>query len=149
MSRSFLLVLSLVFLVGVVGCGSEKHVEPANHESLSHDEHATHEKTEVSDAFADMAPTDREAAIAQKTCPVSDQELGSMGTPIKVVVEGREVFVCCQGCVDELKKTLKSMSLNSISPTVIECVRQLEETYRTSASMAVLIAHEKLLAIEV
>jgi hypothetical protein len=103
MPRSFLLVLSLALSVGVAGCGSEKQVEPATHESHSHDEHAAHEKTEVSDAFAGLSPADRVAAIAQKMCPVSDQELGSMGTPIKVVVEGREVFVCCQGCVDELK----------------------------------------------
>jgi hypothetical protein len=104
MSRPFLLVLSLALSVGVAGCGSEKQVEPVTHESHSHDEHAAHEITEVNEAFADLSPADREAVTAQKMCPVSDQELGSMGTPIKVVVEEHEVFVCCQGCVDELKK---------------------------------------------
>lgn len=103
MSRSLFLALPLALSVGLAGCGSEKQVEPAAHESHSHDEHSAHEKSEVSEAFADLSLADREAAAAQKMCPVSDQELGSMGTPIKVVVEGRDVFVCCQGCVDELK----------------------------------------------
>jgi hypothetical protein len=26
-----------------------------------------------------------------------------MGTPIKVSVEGRDVFICCDGCTDSLK----------------------------------------------
>jgi hypothetical protein len=26
-----------------------------------------------------------------------------MGTPIKVTVEGKDVFVCCEGCIEELK----------------------------------------------
>jgi Cu(I)/Ag(I) efflux system membrane fusion protein len=28
--------------------------------------------------------------------------LGSMGVPIKVDVDGRPVFICCEGCRDEL-----------------------------------------------
>ena len=49
------------------------------------------------------------AAMAQKICPVQLDEdgqpnrLGSMGMPIKVIVEGREVYVCCAGCIAELK----------------------------------------------
>jgi membrane fusion protein, copper/silver efflux system len=32
--------------------------------------------------------------------------LGSkeMGPPVRVVVEGRVVFVCCEGCIADLKK---------------------------------------------
>jgi hypothetical protein len=96
-------MLALGFSVVVAGCGSEKQVEPVSQKSHSHDEHSAQDKTEVSEAFGDLSPTDREAATKQRMCPVSDQELGSMGTPIKVVVEGRDIFVCCQGCVDELK----------------------------------------------
>ena len=42
--------------------------------------------------------TDKELIEQQKTCPVSDQPLGSMGKPVKVVVKGRRVFLCCAGC---------------------------------------------------
>ena len=41
---------------------------------------------------------DQKLARAQKTCPVSDQPLGSMGTPIKLEVKGKTVFLCCAGC---------------------------------------------------
>jgi hypothetical protein len=103
MLRSLLLFVPIALSVGLVGCSSEKQVEHVTHESHSHDDHSAHDKTEASEAFAKLSPADREAATAQKMCPVSDQALGSMGTPIKVVVEGREIFVCCQGCVEELK----------------------------------------------
>lgn len=34
------------------------------------------------------------------TCPISGKKLGSMGDPIALLVEGREVKVCCAGCKD-------------------------------------------------
>lgn len=48
--------------------------------------------------------TEDELAIArQKLCPVSGKKLGSMGRPIKSIVNGKPVFVCCQGCTNALK----------------------------------------------
>jgi YHS domain-containing protein len=56
---------------------------------------------------------DRELAAAQGVCPVTGEPLGSMGVPIKVNVQGRTVFLCCQGCVAEIEahpdKYLKQM----------------------------------------
>lgn len=43
----------------------------------------------------------------QKICPVTDEPLGSMGAPVRVVVDGRVVFVCCEGCTPALKKEPK------------------------------------------
>ena len=39
--------------------------------------------------------SDQELIEKQKTCPVTDALLGSMGTPVKVQVKGRTVFLCC------------------------------------------------------
>lgn len=47
---------------------------------------------------------DRIAARQQGICPVSGEPLGSMGKPIKLTVEGREVFICCSGCEDTLRE---------------------------------------------
>ncbi|WP_435005585.1 heavy metal-binding domain-containing protein [Tundrisphaera lichenicola] len=44
-------------------------------------------------------------AEAQKICPVTGKPLGSMGTPVKVLVEGRVVLVCCEGCEGPLLKS--------------------------------------------
>ncbi len=34
----------------------------------------------------------------QKTCPVTGEELGSMGKPVPVALKGQTVYVCCRGC---------------------------------------------------
>jgi hypothetical protein len=34
----------------------------------------------------------------QQTCPVTDAPLGSMGTPVFTMIDGRKVFLCCRGC---------------------------------------------------
>ena len=47
---------------------------------------------------------DTTAIAQQKICPVMEEKLGSMGTPWKVHVEGRDVFVCCKGCIKFLQK---------------------------------------------
>jgi YHS domain-containing protein len=46
--------------------------------------------------------TDKELIEKQKICPVTDAPLGSMGAPVKVVVKGRTVFLCCAGCKKKL-----------------------------------------------
>ncbi|HIG10528.1 MAG: hypothetical protein ABGY71_01995 [bacterium] len=38
------------------------------------------------------------------TCPVSGEELGSMGAAIKHLVGGREVRLCCKSCIRKIKK---------------------------------------------
>lgn len=49
--------------------------------------------------------SDEDAAFAIQepftltTCPVSGEELGSMGDPIVLDVDGSEVKLCCKGCV--------------------------------------------------
>jgi hypothetical protein len=47
---------------------------------------------------------DRLLAARQKFCPVTGEPLDSMGGPIRLVVEGRVVFVCCKGCEEPLRK---------------------------------------------
>lgn len=43
-------------------------------------------------------------AIAQlKLCPVSREELGSMGTPLKVARDGQATYLCCKGCLKKVQ----------------------------------------------
>jgi hypothetical protein len=52
-----------------------------------------------------LKPEDRKLAEAQKWCAVEpENELGSMGVPVKVVLKGEPVFLCCKGCVKAAKK---------------------------------------------
>ena len=54
--------------------------------------------------FPELAPEDRPLAERQKLCPVTNNPLGSMGTPARVVVSGQVVFLCCDGCEGALKR---------------------------------------------
>ncbi|MCM2369967.1 hypothetical protein [Aporhodopirellula aestuarii] len=50
------------------------------------------------------ATTADAAAIAkQKVCPVMDEPLGGMGTPIKVMVGDKPIFLCCKGCIKKVQ----------------------------------------------
>jgi membrane fusion protein, copper/silver efflux system len=59
-------------------------------------------KPELIAALAKMSKEDRELAERQRICPVADFALGSMGTPQKVEVKGQSVFICCEGCRENL-----------------------------------------------
>ena len=45
-----------------------------------------------------LTDADRKAAVAQKLCPVTEERLGSMGVPIKVVADDQSFFICCESC---------------------------------------------------
>ncbi|MBC7819942.1 MAG: efflux RND transporter periplasmic adaptor subunit [Planctomycetaceae bacterium] len=65
-------------------------------------------------AFAKLSPEDRKLAASQKFCPVlTESRLGSMGVPVKVLVNGQPVFVCCNACskqAAEADATLKKVA---------------------------------------
>jgi Cu(I)/Ag(I) efflux system membrane fusion protein len=57
------------------------------------------EDADIRAALAELAPEDRRRAEAQRFCPVQgENRLGTMGPPVKVVVKGQPVFLCCKGC---------------------------------------------------
>lgn len=58
----------------------------------------------VARALQKLPPADRALAARQKVCPVTGEPLGSMGVPKRVVVQGKVVFLCCDGCEDELRE---------------------------------------------
>jgi Cu(I)/Ag(I) efflux system membrane fusion protein len=53
-------------------------------------------------ALGKLPPDDRKLAEAQKTCPITNELLGSMGMPVKVLMSGQPVFGCCKACEEEL-----------------------------------------------
>lgn len=55
-------------------------------------------------ALSKLSAEDHQLATTQHICPVTEMPLGSMGTPPKVEVNGRTVFLCCEGCRGSLMK---------------------------------------------
>jgi Cu(I)/Ag(I) efflux system membrane fusion protein len=57
------------------------------------------EEAEIRENLAKLDATDRKLAESQRWCPIdSDNRLGSMGKPVKVMVKGQPVFLCCKAC---------------------------------------------------
>lgn len=83
------------------GGGSSGQGSVAVRPSTPEDEDAREGKVRAS--LAKLSAADRKLAEAQKTCPVKGTRLGSMGVPVKVVLDGKPVFLCCGGCEDEAK----------------------------------------------
>jgi hypothetical protein len=60
--------------------------------------------SKIQDNLAKLSPDDRKIAEAQKFCAVEEEnKLGAMGKPVKVMLKGQAVFLCCKGCVKQAK----------------------------------------------
>ncbi|MHB1560525.1 MAG: hypothetical protein ACYC61_23985 [Isosphaeraceae bacterium] len=49
------------------------------------------------------ARADQKAIAAAKVCPVSKEDLHSMGGPLKVSRGNRSIFICCKGCLEKIQ----------------------------------------------
>jgi Cu(I)/Ag(I) efflux system membrane fusion protein len=91
-------------------------VAPAVEENQSED-------AEVAAALAKLPKDDQALASAQKDCVVLDNRLGSMGTPIKIMIEGQPVFICCEGCKKKAFANAKA-SLSKAAKLKAEATRR-------------------------
>jgi len=60
-------------------------------------------------AIKELPDSEQAAALAQAVCPVSTENLGSMGKPLKVTAEGRTFYLCCKNCEKEVKANPKAV----------------------------------------
>ena len=72
----------------------------------------------INAALSKLSPADRKLAEAQKFCAVEDgSRLGSMGTPAKIMLEGKPVFLCCEGC-DEAARQEPAKTLAKVKQLI-------------------------------
>lgn len=99
--------------------GSSSVEAPTNSTTEAPLDKSTDRKTTHTESFATLAPEDKELAIAQGVCPVTGEPLGSMGVPVKIMVNGTPVFLCCASCKREALKhpeqTLQSLKQSQCS----------------------------------
>lgn len=80
-----LLIVSLSLLAS--GCASDS--SPARPDK----------EAKIKASLDELDPADRNMAEEQTYCAVqTEKRLGSMGKPIKIMVEDQPVFLCCKGC---------------------------------------------------
>ena len=77
-------------------------------------------RSKIQSALDKLSPEDRAIAEKQQKCPVTGEPLGSMGTPIKVMVKDKPVFICCKACQkkvednpDEMLKKVEELKSSS------------------------------------
>jgi multidrug efflux pump subunit AcrA (membrane-fusion protein) len=76
--------------------GTDRRSASTARPSLTRDE-----EDKVQAVLAKLSPEDRQLAERQRYCPVlTDNQLGVMGKPVKVLVKGVPVLLCCKGCVN-------------------------------------------------
>jgi hypothetical protein len=62
-------------------------------------------EAKIKAALDKLEPADRKMAQEQKYCAVeTENRLGSMGKPVKVMVKDQPVFLCCEGCAKTAQK---------------------------------------------
>ena len=107
----------------------------------------------VRSSLAALTPEDRKLVEAQRECPILEaSRLGSMGTPLKVVLDGKPAFVCCKGCVKQAqadpKKTLArvaELQSQTRNPANVPAMRP-EQAEKIRANLAKLPAEDRPLA---
>jgi hypothetical protein len=86
---------------------------------------------------APLTEADKALVEKQKLCLVADEPLGSMGTPVKLTVKGRDVFLCCEHCREAvLKDPDKYLAKLDANGTVIVDPKTGEEPARKEAAPA-------------
>ena len=67
------------------------------------------ESDEISAAIAELPSDEQVIAKGQQFCALlPENALGSMGRPIKLMIDGKPVFVCCDGCREAALKDPKT-----------------------------------------
>jgi hypothetical protein len=98
------ILASTIFLAGCPG-GQAKNSETSPTNSAAgtggHD-HDASAMDKMKAELAKLSAEDAASAEKQHVCPVSGKMLGTMGAPIKVDVKGTQVWICCEGCREEL-----------------------------------------------
>lgn len=101
---SFVAVSMLLLVLGLAGC--QRATQPANtnaEHKHGDKKHADKDDAKIKAALAKLSPENRKLAEEQMMCPISGDRLGSMGTPIKIMLKGQPVMLCCDGCQKDAK----------------------------------------------
>lgn len=102
---------AFVFPLMLAGCNAKQSdvTQPAAGQSTSPGQKPAAQDSAGSDTesvkaeLAKLSPEDAKSAESQHACPVSGELLGTMGPPKKVDLNGKQVWICCDGCRKELE----------------------------------------------
>ncbi|MBX9792218.1 MAG: hypothetical protein K2Y37_25120 [Pirellulales bacterium] len=103
------------------------------HEGHEHDAPAS--ESDIQAALKKLSAADLKLATAQRFCATMTRDrLGAMGTPVKVVIEGKPVFLCCESCREQALENPKAT------------LKTVEQLKKSTAALAKLSATDRKLA---
>lgn len=113
--------LGLLAMLALSGCGQEGQTSAEAGGEEPTQDHADHAAGgDAADAPASAGPANAVAApYPLETCVVAGSKLGSMGKPVTLVHEGREVKFCCDACEPKFKED-PDKYLKQIDAAVVE-----------------------------
>ena len=109
LSKIICAMMAMTLVAWSIGC-SQQHgstalssasccQQPGKHSCCSQEATQSPQGGQTRVVLAALGEGDKTGIAEQKVCPVSGAQLGSMGDPIKAMVDGKPVYLCCQGCV--------------------------------------------------
>jgi hypothetical protein len=102
--KHYRLIGLLVSFAALLAAGC-KESSPGKPQAAADTPQLSQEEKTIAAALDKLSPEDRKLAEAQKFCAVdSENRLGAMGKPAKIMVKGEPVFLCCKHCVEEAEK---------------------------------------------
>jgi hypothetical protein len=98
MKLKILAAITVALPAALSGCGGETSTTQVSSKTTKV-EAPSPEGDEVAAERAKLSKEDRTLVDAQEWCVVnSGGRLGSMGAPVKLMIKGQPVFLCCAGC---------------------------------------------------
>lgn len=94
--------LAVAALAVALGCSNNPNPPAANPPASSGGKAEVSDMEKMKAELAKLSPKDAASAEKQHVCPVTDKMLGTMGPPLKVAVDGQPIWICCEGCREEL-----------------------------------------------
>lgn len=93
-------ILGVLAIGLTVGCSNPESEDHSHGKDEEH-QHGDHQHSHGG-ANVEMEGT-KASEVSKSTvelCPVSGEEMGSMGKPVSYTHEGKELKFCCSGCID-------------------------------------------------
>ena len=91
-TNSAIPITMFVLATSLIGCGSSDSGRASESPDMQ----------KMKAELAKLSPEEAGSAAKQQRCPVSGEMLGTMGAPKKVDLTGTTVWICCDGCREEL-----------------------------------------------
>ncbi len=144
-------LMALALIVFASGFGTTTVSADDGHAHAAGHDHAAMMDAEkkIEASLSTLSPQDQQLVKAQRFCPIMTYDrLGSMGTPLKVMIEGKPVFLCCKGCVEDAvaggAKTVKTvMKLRDSTETLAKL--PMEERIAVEAQKYCAVANTSFL----